>query len=284
MTANRLKHIQPRIAPTVTARVVTLDIERIPGRARVKHRGLTIEGEFWDLSGWKHTIGRRIHADDVLEWPRTICAAWRWYGEEEVHFASEWDIGGHQEFMRKLWDVYSDADVTVGHNMQSFDGPMIASGWAEYGWAPPSPVKVIDTLRVARQRFAFESNTLDALAKRLGVAAKTDRYDARVAQAAVNGDKEAQEKIRGYNEGDIIATEAVFDRLRPWLPGSVHLGQWSDAESVCPNCGSENVTEQTGKTIKANVTAYPAYRCDNCGTHMRGTAKVATAIKTRAAR
>ena len=85
MTANRLKHIQPRIAPTVTARVVTLDIERIPGRARVKHRGLTIEGEFWDLNGWKHTIGRRIHADDVLEWPRTICAAWRWYGEDEVH-------------------------------------------------------------------------------------------------------------------------------------------------------------------------------------------------------
>ena len=74
---NRLKHIQPRIAPTVNARVVTLDIERIPGRARVKHRGLTIEGEFWDLSGWKHTIGRRIHADDVLEWPRTICAAWK---------------------------------------------------------------------------------------------------------------------------------------------------------------------------------------------------------------
>ena len=84
MNNNRLKHIQPRIAPTVNARVVTLDIERIPGRARVKHRGLTIEGEFWDLSGWKHTIGRRIHADDVLEWPRTICAAWRWYGEEEV--------------------------------------------------------------------------------------------------------------------------------------------------------------------------------------------------------
>src|SRR5699024_5736596 len=51
MTTNRLKHIQPRIAPTVNARVVTLDIERIPGRARVKHRGLTIEGEFWDLNG-----------------------------------------------------------------------------------------------------------------------------------------------------------------------------------------------------------------------------------------
>ena len=30
MTANRLKHIQSRIAPTVNARVVALDIVRIP--------------------------------------------------------------------------------------------------------------------------------------------------------------------------------------------------------------------------------------------------------------
>src|SRR5699024_4495633 len=62
------------------------------------------------------------------------------------------------------------------------------------------------------------------------------------------------------------------------------LGQWTGSDTVCPNCGSEKVIPQVGKTIKANVTAYPAYRCDNCGTHMRGTAKVATAIKTRAAR
>src|SRR5699024_6028273 len=120
--SNRLKNIAPKVAKNVTAKIVTLDIERIPGRASVKHRGLTIKSEFWDLNGWKHTIGRRIHADDVLEWPRTICAAWRWYGEDEVHFAAEWEVGGNQEFMRKLWDVYSGADVTVGHNMQSFDG------------------------------------------------------------------------------------------------------------------------------------------------------------------
>src|SRR5699024_11470144 len=36
---NRLKHIAPRIAPTVNARVVTLDIERIPGQHSTWHRG-----------------------------------------------------------------------------------------------------------------------------------------------------------------------------------------------------------------------------------------------------
>ena len=78
---NRLKHIQPRIAPTVNARVVTLDIERIPGRVRTQHRGFTIEGDVWDLNALKDITRRRIHADDMIEWPRTICAAWKWYDQ-----------------------------------------------------------------------------------------------------------------------------------------------------------------------------------------------------------
>ena len=90
---NRLKHIQPRIAPTVSARVVTLDIERIPGRHSTWHRGQTITGPFWDLNEIKAWTGKRIHADDVSEWPRTICAAWKWYDQEGVEFAAEWQVG-----------------------------------------------------------------------------------------------------------------------------------------------------------------------------------------------
>lgn len=281
---NRLANIQPRISKNVSTKLLTLDIERLPGKARVRHRGLVIEGEFWDLNGWKHTIGRRIHADDVVEWPRTICAAARWYGDKEVMFAAEWEEGGHEEFMRKVWHWYDDCDVSAGHNIVGFDEKHLRSSWALYGWAPPAPWKTIDTLRVARQAFGYESNTLDSLAKRLGIDAKTDKYDARIAHAAVDGDKKAQKTLRKYNEGDIIATEGLLNRLRPWLPGHVHLGQWTGSDMVCPNCGSEKVVPQVGRTIKANVTAYQAYRCGSCGSNIRGTEKVDVSIKTRAAR
>ena len=282
MNNNRLKHIAPRIAPTVTARVVTLDIERIPGRARVKHRGLTIEGEFWDLSGWKHTIGRRIHADDVLEWPRTICAAWRWYGEEEVHFASEWEVGGHEGFLRRLWEVADECDIAIGHNAAGFDFPILAGDWAMLGLPAPSPFKIIDTLKVARSAFSMPSNTLDSLAKRLGVEAKSDKYDVRVAQAAVDGDKEAQARIEGYNRGDIIASEALFDRLRPYARNIPHLGMWTDDEMACPSCGSTMTA--TGKTVHANVQRYEHLTCPNCGAHARGTARLKNPTRTRSAR
>ena len=69
-------------------RILIADIERLPGYAKVQHRGLTVEGPFWDLNSFKHTIGRRIHPDDVLEWPRTICAAGRFYGDKETMYAA----------------------------------------------------------------------------------------------------------------------------------------------------------------------------------------------------
>ena len=116
MTANRLKHIQPRIAKNVTARVVTLDIERIPGRHSTLHREQTITGPFWDLNqikGW----AKRIHPDNVISWPRTICAAWKFYDEDEVFFAAEWEVGGYDGFMRAQYPddvVLSGACVRPG--------------------------------------------------------------------------------------------------------------------------------------------------------------------------
>lgn len=279
---NRLKNIAPRISKDVTARIATLDIERIPGRASVKHRGLTITGDFWDLGSWKHTTGRRIHADDVIEWPRTICVAWRWYGEEEVHFAAEWEVGGYDGFMRRFWDVADEMTIAVGHNAASFDMPLAMSGWAEMGLPAPSPYKVIDTLKIARSSLKMESNTLDSLAKRLGVDAKTDRYDVAMARAAVAGDKDAQATLESYNRGDIVASEALFDRLRPYAKGLPHMGMWADSELACPNCGHDMTP--TGKTAHANVQAYNAMQCPSCGAHGRSTIKLKSPTRTRSAR
>ena len=279
---NRLANIQPRIAKNVTARALTIDIERLPGRAVVHHRGLTIDGPLWDLNAWKHTIGRRIHADDVVEWPRTICAAARWYGDEEVMFAAEWEVGGYDGFMRRVWEWVDNADILIGHNMDAFDQKHLMGGWAEMGLPAPSPYKVIDTLKTARGTFAYESNTLDALNKRLGIDAKTDKYDVKIARAAVSGDREAQARIEGYNRGDIIASEALFDRLRPYAKGLPHLGMWTDSENACPNCGHDMAP--TGKIAHANVQAYAAMQCPSCGAHGRNTVRLKNPTRTRSAR
>ena len=280
--SNRLKHIQPRIAPTVNVNAVTLDVERIPGRHSTWHRGQTITGPFWDLNEIKGWTGKRIHADDVSEWPRTICAAWKWYDQEGVEFAAEWQVGGYDGFMRAVWEVFDQADLIIGHNADRFDARHLMGGWAEMGLPAPSPCKVVDTLKIARGTFAYESNTLDALNKRLGIDAKTDKYDVKIARAAVNGDREAQAVLESYNRGDIVASEALFDRLRPYARNIPHLGMWSDDEMACPSCGSTMTA--TGKTVHANVQRYEHLHCDNCGAHARGTARLMNPTRTRSAR
>ena len=279
---NRLANIQPRISSNVAVKALTIDIERLPGQVSVQHRGFTIDGPVWDLNALKHVIGRRIHADDVIEWPRTICAAARWYGEEDVMFAAEWEVGGYDAFMRQVWSWVDEADILIGHNMAAFDSKHLMSGWAEMGLPAPSPFKVIDTLKIARGSLNMESNTLDSLAKRLGVESKSDKYDVRVAQAAVNGDREAQARIEDYNRGDIVASEALFDRLRPYARNIPHLGMWTDDEMACPSCGSTMTA--TGKTVHANVQRYEHLHCPNCGAHARGTARLKNPTRTRSAR
>lgn len=261
--ADALTKGPPNTRAKTSARILTLDIERIPGRAEVQHRGLTITGDFWDLNGWKHTIGRRIHPDDVIEWPRSICAAAKWYDERGTMFTAEWEEGGHEAFMRQAWEWYDEADVVVGHNLQSFDSKHLKSAWAEYGWPAPTPWKTVDTLKVARAEFAFESNTLDALCKRLGIPAKSGKYDVATARAACAGDTAAQRKLRAYNVGDIRATEAAYNRLRPWNRSHPNLALWTDDDRACPACGSEKRTLLDKDAVTA-VTRYAQYRCNRC--------------------
>lgn len=275
---------KPRITKKTleSVRILTLDIERLPGYAKVPHRGLTVEGEWWDLSGWKHVIGRRILPDNVTAWPRSICAAARWYGEKEVMFTSEWGQGGYEAFIQQTWEWFNEADIVIGHNMAAFDEKHLRGAWLEAGLMPPSPWKTIDTLKVARGQFNLESNTLAALCVRLGVPTKVDKYDAKIAHAALAGDTKAQKRLQKYNEGDILATEALFDRLRPYIKNAPHLSMWTGSEHGCPSCGYEKAGLTPAGTAYANVTKYKSFQCEKCGTWSRGTAKLQDSVKTRA--
>lgn len=249
--------------------VLILDIERMKGTATI---------EFWDLGDFKN---RRIHADDVTLWPRTICAAWNWYSDTKVHFAAEWETGGRDGMLRAIWDAYDKAQIVVGHNLAGFDSRKLATEWAERGWGKPSPWKTVDTLKVARRELGAESNTLDALCKRFGIVAKTDRYDVEVARQACAGNKAAQRKIKAYNVGDISATRGLYDFLRPWDASHPHsVISTTDDRPTCNSCWGDQLTPN-GYAL-ANLILYRLYRCA-CGANVKGTRHSRAAV-TRGAR
>lgn len=249
--------------------VLILDIERMKGQALI---------EFWDLGDFKN---RRIHADDVTLWPRTICLAWNWYNQKRVHFAAEWE-DGREAMLRKAWDAYDRAQIVVGHNLAGFDTKKLAAEWSELGWGKPSPWKTVDTLKVARREFGYESNTLAALCTRLGITSKTDRYEVEVARQALAGHKPSQRRIKAYNIGDIPATRGLYDHIRPWDASHPHsvIGTIDD-RPTCNSCWQDNL-EPNGYKL-ANLILYRLYRCKDCGANVQGTRHSRAAV-TRGAR
>jgi hypothetical protein len=278
-----LEQIETELTRRITTpnpKLVTLDIERVPGRARVEHRGLTIEGDFWDLNSWKHVLGYRIHPDNVTEWPRTICAAWKWYDKAKVEFTAEW-TDGNDGMHQRLWDVCDQAAIVVGHNVQRFDLKKLKSAWWLMGAPEPAPYKVVDTLTAARSALGEESNTLDALCKRAGLIAKTDKYSVVMARSAVAGDVKAQKQIKGYNIGDVNANERFLDSLRGRIPNHPHIGEIHAEERRCNQCGSADL-HRNGLT-RAVVIDYVLYRCGNCGANVKGV-RHSRSAETRGAR
>lgn len=263
-----MERVEKRIAamaPRQELKILIYDIERMKGSAGV---------EFWSLSDFKN---RRIHADDVTAWPRTICIAWRFLGDKTTQFASEWDDG--QRGMHKaIWNAFNEADITVGHNVKGFDEKHLNSGWRDLGMMPPAPTKPIDTLTAARARFGDESKTLDALCRRIGLTGKSDRYDVEVARDACAGDTKAQKKIRAYNIGDIDATEALYVTLLPWIKAHPHVAPVAGAiaaakgKQMCPRCASLRTRRNGTWTIYVN--SYAKYECRDCGGSWKTTFEV----------
>lgn len=250
--------------------IVTLDIERVPG---------AFTADFWDMNAFKN---RRIHPDQVVSWPRTICLAWRWYGAKRVEFAAEWEPGGQEAMLLAAWETYDKADIIVGHNVGRFDSKHLQTGWLELGLPMPSPYKVVDTLVIARKHFGMESNTLDAICKRLGVPHKTDKYEVAVAKAAVDGDVRAQRKLTAYNKGDIVASEALYDRFRGRIPNHPHTKSGNALDVLtCNQCNGRNL-DRNGIKLAQQIT-YLLYRCTDCGANVQGTRHSRAAVTRGAA-
>jgi DNA-directed RNA polymerase subunit RPC12/RpoP len=228
-------------------KILTLDIERLPGLARV-----------WD---------QRTTFIPVRQWtrlPQLLSVSAKWYGRREIMFRAAWD--DPEQMVRDVWSWIDEADILYTFNGDRFDIPHLRGSFLTAGLLPPSSYKSVDLFKVAR-KFGFESKSLVHLCQRLGLPGKTGHYDAELAEAAMAGDVKAQNTMRRYNNGDVKITEMCADAMRPWISGHPHVHTSSGDELHCPNCGSDQY-ERNG-TQTAVVLEYAEYRCQGCGTPFR---------------
>jgi hypothetical protein len=131
-----------------------------------------------------------------------------------------------------------------------------------YGLKPPAPYKTIDTKKVAKRHFAFNSNSLNDLGKHLNLGEKVETGGFQLWLDCMSGDKAAWNKMKKYNRQDVVLLEKVYLHLLPWIQSHPTVGMFRD-KVCCPKCGSDKIHARgfaVSKTMK-----YRKYQCQSCG-------------------
>lgn len=255
-----------QIAPNVRNRILILDVERLPG---------ITQQSWWDRGDLQK---RYIHHETVTREPRTTIVCAKWYDQPDVIRLAEWDKGGRGLFLKRVHRLMTEADIIVGHNIDKADVPWLKGdfylprvGHKHKPDLPPlPPFKTVDTLKVLRKELGSGApfKGLDAFCKIAGIPSKTDVYDRDAMERAVAGSIEDRIRLTDYCEGDVVATQGVYDWERPHIKN--HPALFVDGEDylrVCNRCGHEQ-SDITRRYV-ANVMTYSMRKCSNCHGYSR---------------
>lgn len=241
------------LTPPQAPRVLLFDLERLPGE---------YTADIWEPRDLARV--NYLHPDRWTVKPSTLCGSWLWYHDKRPGFVAAWEQPDDPwHVARTFRELLHEADVAVTFNGRRADLKWLRTDWAAGQIPTPRPYKDVDLFLVARSAFSLESKSLRYLCDFLGVPNKAGHYDAAEAKAAAKADGPERRRLVRYSKADSVIMRAVLDRLRPYVRG-VNLGlYYMDDANRCPACGSDSLTRD-GWTY-TTVTAYAAYRCDDCG-------------------
>lgn len=227
-----------------------------------------IETSFQMFGGFGR-FNQNFSESQVFENTKLLGACAKWLDSEDMveiwpQRFENWSSDTEQQGMlTRIWKMLDRADYIIAHNAP-FDTKMINAFFVLHGIAKPSPYRVIDTLRIARQNFRFDSNKLDSLGKFLGIGRKTPHTGFDLWRQCVTGDTEAMKLMIEYCHNDVLLLEDVYMTLRAWDSNHPNLSIHYDDRHRCGVCRSEDLID-TGKKSYTNTQAYPLYVCQDCG-------------------
>lgn len=233
-------------------KILFLDIETTPNVAHV-----------WGL------FKQNISLNQLMDSSYTMCFAAKWLGSDEIIFRST-HHDGPIVMINSLWYLLDKADAVVHFNGTRFDIPTCNKEFLLAGYMPPSPYHQIDIFKVAKNRFRFPSNKLDYIAKTLGIGEKVKHIGHELWVRCMANDREAWNQMKLYNIADITLLEEIYYKFLPWIKNHPNHALYTEEldRPICTNCGSHHVVKKGVTTT--NTMRYQRYRCEDCGTPLRG--------------
>lgn len=199
-----------------------------------------------------------------------LCYAAKWLGKKKVMTSKlndfklfKKDKRNDLEVCKELWKLLDEADVVIAHNGDSFDIKKTNARFLYHGLTAPSPYKTLDTKKIAKRYFKFNSNKLDDLGEHFGIGRKVKHEGFSLWLKCMDGVKSGWNNMIKYNKQDVILLEKLYLKLLPWITNHPNYGVYLGKEHVCPNCGSEQVIRRGFNYTKTMV--YQSWQCKNCG-------------------
>lgn len=212
-----------------------------------------------------------------IEMPkRLLCIGWKWLGEKEIHSETIWDDKlpdpmDDTLIVKKLWELFDEANVVVSHNI-AFDDRESNAFFLTRGMKPPSPYKTFCTLKTARKYFRLDNNKLDYLGGILGVGRKTETTYADVWYNLLEGNDKQKAKASKlmvtYNKQDIAVLEGIYNKLLPFAYNHPNMSLMAGKPDLCPRCGhSSNFKVKSYRRTGIRVNAVQ-YECLSCHSYV----------------
>ena len=233
-------------------KILTLDIELTP-----------IEAHVWQLYG-----NQNIGLHQIREVPQMLCAAAKWYGENEILWSRGPAFGGDLDMW---WTLLDRADMVITWNGDKFDLPHLNREFIQAGMAPPEPYISLDLLKTSRKAFLFPSNKLDYVAGKLLGAHKTPHTGHQLWIDCMAGDPVAWELMEKYNRRDVWLTEQLYPKFLPWIKAYPNARLMDDHEG-CPRCGSPHLQKRGFRHTA--VSTYQRFQCQTCKSWLSDTKRL----------
>jgi len=212
---------------------------------------------------------------DVKDHWYMLCFAAKWLDKKKVLTSSLPDFSlykkdplNDKEVVKKLWELLDEADIVIAHNGDAFDIRKTNARFIKHGLKAPSSYKTIDTLKVARKYFKFDSNKLDDLGHYLNIGRKINTGGWALWAGCMKGDMKSWKKMLKYNRRDVILLEEVYLKLRPYMTNHPNINITPEIEDACPTCGSRNLIRRGYHIRKTNKAR--RYQCNDCGSWSQG--------------
>lgn len=224
------------------SRILLIDIETFPNI-----------GYTWGK--WEQNVIRF-----VKEW-ELASFAYKWLGDKSVVCLTRQEHS-EEQLVTRLRQVLSSAPIVVAHNGDQFDLKKSRTKFIQFGLKPPALNRSVDTKKIAKGQFAFNSNSLSDLGEFLGLGKKMETGGFDLWLKCMDGDPSAWAKMARYNKQDVALLERVYLKLRAWAPNHPNLAAFEDRPG-CGVCASASIQFRGTCLLRKKLSR--RYQCQGCG-------------------